>query len=102
MAQKLAGGLKALGYTFLTDSPTNQIFPILPDALIRVLEERYAFYVWSRIDESCSAIRLVTSWATQADRVDEFIEVVRTWSEIGGGPRPWGWQAKALAKLAQN
>jgi threonine aldolase len=90
MAQQLAGGLKALGYGFLTDSPTNQIFPILPDALIRVLQDQFEFYVWSQVSDECSAIRLVTSWATPANRVTEFIEAARDWSEMENSLRPAG------------
>ena len=86
MAQRLAGGLRALGFRFLTDSGTNQIFPIFPKALIRFLEERYTFYVWAPVDEGHAAARLVTSWATPADKVDEFIEVVRAWTQAEKRP----------------
>jgi threonine aldolase len=80
MAQRLAVGLRAHGYGFLTDPTTNQIFPILPEALIRTLEEQYRFYVWAPAEAGYAVIRLVTSWATPADKVDEFLELVRTWS----------------------
>ena len=81
MAQRLAAGLKALGYAFLTDSTTNMIFPILPNPLIRFLESRYAFYVIAPVDEARSTIRLVTSWATPAEKVDEFVAAVKEWCE---------------------
>ena len=87
MAQRLAGGLKTLGYSFLTDSATNMIFPILPNSLIRFLESHFVFYVWAPVDEGHSVVRLVTSWATPAGKVDEFIGAVREWSERGGGPQ---------------
>jgi len=77
MAGKLAGGLAAQGFRFLTNSTTNQIFPILPDALIAELQQSYGFYVWSRADAEHSAIRLVTSWATPAEKVAEFIADVQ-------------------------
>jgi threonine aldolase len=78
MAAKLVGGLAAQGFRFLTDSTTNQIFPILPDALIAELQPSYGFYVWSRADAGHSAIRLVTSWATPEEAVAEFIADVKT------------------------
>lgn len=73
MATKLVHGIKEAGFGFLADSSTNQIFPVLPDTLIGKLQEQYGFYIWSRVDENHSAIRLVTSWATKEEKVDEFI-----------------------------
>lgn len=73
-AQRLARGIKELGYKFLTESPTNQIFPILPNTSIKKLEQDYGFYTWAKIDNDHSAVRLVTSWATPESAVDGFIE----------------------------
>lgn len=77
MAAKLAGGLAAQGFRFLTNSTTNQIFPILPDPLITELQQSYGFYIWSKVSAGHSAIRLVTSWATPAEKVAEFIADVK-------------------------
>jgi threonine aldolase len=74
MAQKIVSSLTAAGYGFLTDSPSNQIFPVLPDALIEKLQKNWSFYVWQKMGEGTSAIRLVTSWATKEEAVDGFIE----------------------------
>ena len=76
MAQKIAVALRAEGYDFLTDSPSNQIFPILPDALIEKLRESWNFYVWQKVDEERSAIRIVTSWATAEAAVASFAREV--------------------------
>ncbi len=73
MAEKLTTGIQQLGFHFLTDSTTNQIFPIFTDELIAKLQERYGFYIWSAVGEGKSAIRLVTSWATKVEKVDEFL-----------------------------
>jgi len=74
MADLLRDGIKRAGFNFLTDSPSNQLFPILPNSLIAKLEEKYAFYVWSRIDTNNSVIRLVTSWATKEEQIAAFLE----------------------------
>lgn len=74
MAQKIAAALKDLGYPFLTQTTTNQIFPILPNRVLRQLEEHYLFYVWQKMDADHSAIRLITSWTTNEAVVDAFIE----------------------------
>ncbi len=73
MANRLTTEIKKLELNFLTDSPTNQIFPIFPNKLISELEKLYGFYVWSKIDKDNSAIRLVTSWATPEEKVEEFL-----------------------------
>lgn len=74
MANLLRGEISQAGYLFLTHSPSNQIFPILPNELITKLQKKYSFYVWSQVDAKHSAIRLVTSWATKEDAVRGFIE----------------------------
>lgn len=77
LAQKMQRTLKTYNIPFLIDSPTNQIFPILSNDLIEQLSQEYAFYVWEKIDNDSSAIRLVTSWATLESSVDTLLESVR-------------------------
>ena len=77
MAFKLAEAIGGLGFAFLAPPATNQLFPILSDALIAALQAEYGFYIWSRVDAERSAIRLVTSWATPEAKVDEFIADLR-------------------------
>lgn len=74
MADLLKKNIGSMGYKFLADSPSNQIFPILPNGIISKLEEKYLFYIWSRVDGNSSSIRLVTSWATSEDAVFAFID----------------------------
>lgn len=78
MASKLIQGIKDQGYEFLTDSTTNQIFPIFPNSIIEKLKEIYGFYVWSKIDADKSSIRLVTSWTTREEAVAGFLEDLKT------------------------
>jgi threonine aldolase len=78
MAKLLRDGITEAGYSFLTNSPSNQIFPILPDELIERLQEKYSFYIWQKIDDHSSAIRLVTSWATSEEKVLEFIHFMKS------------------------
>lgn len=68
-AEVIRHAIQQGGYPFLTDSPTNQLFPILPNELIAKLQEKYDFRVWQKVDENHSAIRLVTSWATSEEAV---------------------------------
>ncbi len=48
MADLLSKEISSMGYKFLVHSPSNQIFPILPNQVIKKLEEKYLFYVWSK------------------------------------------------------
>ncbi|HEY8805908.1 MAG TPA: beta-eliminating lyase-related protein, partial [Clostridium sp.] len=77
MAELLKNGIGNCGYEFLIESATNQIFPILPNEIIEKLEEKYSFFIWQKADVNNSAIRLVTSWATNEDAVKSFIDDLR-------------------------
>jgi threonine aldolase len=82
MAGLLREAIASEGFAFLTYSPSNQLFPILPDSIIERLKEYYEFYIWSRVDESHSCIRLVTSWATPREVVEEFARMLKALSSI--------------------
>ncbi len=73
LAAKLSEGIKTSGYGFLSPPTTNQIFPILPDAVIDRLRRKYGFHVWAPAGDGHSVIRLVTSWATKEKAVEEFL-----------------------------
>jgi threonine aldolase len=74
MAGKIQDALVALGCPLLLHSPSNQLFPIMSNEVLGELEKDYAFEIQNRVDADRSVIRLVTSWATREDAVDEFIE----------------------------
>ncbi len=73
MAKKIAEGIERSGYDFLIEPSSNQIFPILPNELIEKLGKKYGFYIWKKMNNNKSVIRLVTSWATKEELVDQFI-----------------------------
>lgn len=77
-AATISAGIIQAGYQFLVESKTNQIFPILPNAVIEQLKGDYGFYVWSKVDETHSAIRLVTSWATSSEAIEDFLRSLKT------------------------
>lgn len=75
-AMKMKNAMKGRGVQFLSDTYTNQIFPILSHELIEKLSGKFEFYVWKRIDDRFSAIRLITSWNTGDEPVNDFIEII--------------------------
>ncbi len=75
-AEKIRAAIVAKGYPFLAENPTNQVFPILPDAEIARLRPLVGFEGWGRVDAEHSAIRFVTSWATTDEAVEELISLL--------------------------
>ena len=78
-AQRLRAAIAKLGYSFLTDSPTNQIFPILPKALLTRVSERFGYSFWQEIDSEHDAVRFCTSWATPSAEVDALIALMQAY-----------------------
>jgi len=75
-AMKIKNALLEKGTVFLSDTYTNQIFPVLNHDMIDILSEKFDFYIWKNIDENSSAIRLITSWSTTDDAVQDFIRII--------------------------
>ena len=75
-AQYLKEALLSKGIEMFMDSETNQIFPILPDHLIKELSKEFKFLEWGRYDEERTTVRLVCSWATKKENVDAFIDAL--------------------------
>jgi len=76
MALKITNAIKEKGFSFLTESTSNQIFPILPNKAIYELSKNFKFFIWKKIDDENSAIRIVTSWITSENAVDKFINEI--------------------------
>lgn len=70
LAQQLRSVLTELGYPMLVETTTNQLFPILPDAVLSELEKEFTFIRQQKTDDSHTAIRFCTSWATTRENVD--------------------------------
>ena len=80
-ADKLADEIRAcldeLKVPCLVPGITNQIFPILPDAVLEELAKKYVFCEQERVDETHRAIRFCTSWATREENVRELTADLR-------------------------
>ena len=66
------------GCPFFCDSPTNQQFPILPDAALEQLSVDFAYSYWCRYDETRSVVRFCTSWATTEAELDALEKAVHS------------------------
>lgn len=74
MAMKLKKAFRECGYDFYVENSTNQPLPVLPDAVLKKLSEKYSFSFWEKMDEDHSAVRVCTSWATKEENIDALIE----------------------------
>ncbi len=75
-AQKIKKAFLKIGSGFLAETDTNQIFPILENNQIEKLSQNFDFYVWKKINETQSAIRIITSWATQNEITEHFCQEI--------------------------
>jgi threonine aldolase len=76
MAARMAQGLEAVaGARLLHPVQANELFVVLPEETARALEmQGFHFYRWPlHADQSGVTVRLVTSFATPSEDVDEFI-----------------------------
>ena len=74
LAFRLRDGITALGYAFPVPSPSNQQFPVLPNTVVSRLQEMgYEFEIDHAVDQENTCIRLVTSWATPEQAVEDFL-----------------------------
>ena len=74
---RLRQGILDAGYPFMIDSPTNQQFPILPDAALEILKQKYSYATIQRIDADHTCVRFCTSWATRPEDVEALLGDLR-------------------------
>lgn len=80
LALKMADGIKAAGHDMAAECQANMLMAVLPNSAIDHLHKSFDFYVWQKIDDDHSQVRLVTSWATDESQVDRFVEELRALS----------------------
>jgi threonine aldolase len=56
---------------------TNQVFPILPDAVLAELGKEFTFAEIQRYDASHRVVRFCTSWATTDENVEKLCSALR-------------------------
>lgn len=76
-AQVIRATLQALGYGFLVENTSNQLFPILPDSVLEVLQKEFCFSEMGRVDETHRCIRICTSWATTDENVTRLCDALK-------------------------
>ncbi len=75
-AKQIKTALKQKGYKFYIENPTNQIFVVVENKLMKFLSKKVNFSFWEKLDANHTVIRFVTSWATRQEDVEKLIEVL--------------------------
>ena len=73
MAQRMKAAFLAHGVPMLCDTATNQIFPVLPDALLAKLAGQFSFAHWRRVDDTHTAVRFCAGATTDESHVSALI-----------------------------
>ena len=76
LADQIRETLDALGYELYVHGTTNQIFPILPNALLDDLSKSFTFSEQARVGDTHRAVRFCTSWATKPESVDALCQAL--------------------------
>ena len=76
-ALRIKNALQEKGYPFFMENNTNQQFPIFPDDVLARLQEKFQFSFWEKVDDSHTAVRICTSWATKKENVDQLIDMIK-------------------------
>jgi len=75
-AAKLSGAFVDKGYELYVARESNQLFPILADADAERLGAEIQFGKWEKLTDGRCSYRLVASWATPDQAVDELIRAL--------------------------
>ncbi len=75
-ARKIRDAFVKKGFKMGFDSPTNQLFPILPKEIISRLSEDFAFMIWPDNGEPELLTRFCTSWATKDEEAETLVKAI--------------------------
>ena len=76
LGKKLADGIKAKGYKLAHEQESNMVFPIFTNEMVAELEKKVMFEDWEDNFDGTRVIRLVTSWVSTEDEVNEFLDMI--------------------------
>ena len=77
-AARIKAALLEKDFKFTVDSPTNQLFVMLPKALLEVLSKKYVLSDDNPTSlEPYREVRICTSWASTDEEVDALIEDIK-------------------------
>ena len=79
MAERMFRGLSGIPQIRITNvRQSNAVFAEIPQPWLKKIREKYFFYVW---DEKSFECRIMTSWDTKPEEVDDFIHQLQALSQ---------------------
>lgn len=77
LAERLTDGLTGMNIPLLAHSPSNQVFPILPNSVVEQLEKNFTFEIQERMDDTHTCIRFVTAWCSTENDVTALLDAIK-------------------------
>lgn len=76
-ADRLREIFRSAGCSMAYDSPTNQLFPVIPDSDLQELAALVDYSFWEKQGEDHTVIRLAASWATRMEDVERLAALLK-------------------------
>ena len=77
-ADRIRQTLARCSLPLYVETVTNQVFPVLPVAMLETLAKDFTFAYWAKYDDNHAVVRFCTSWATQPEAVTALCEALET------------------------
>ena len=77
LAERITDGLATLNIPLLAQSPSNQVFPILPDHVVAELQKEFTFEIQEKTDKDHTCIRFVTAWCSRDEDVTALLGSIK-------------------------
>lgn len=78
LAERISKGLAEMNIPLLAQSPSNQVFPILPNHVVEKLQSEFTFEIQEPIDDTHTCIRFVTAWCSTEEDVSALLSAIKT------------------------
>ena len=75
-ADRIRSALAENNWQFFFETPTNQIFVVADNEVLKQLDEEVIYSFWEKYDENHTVIRFATSWATNDEDVAALIRLI--------------------------
>lgn len=79
MAAQLKRALTENHWKYFFETPTNQIFVVVENDVLKQLGESVVYSFWEKYDDTHTVIRFATSWATPQEDIDALIRLIETY-----------------------
>ena len=85
LADKIRKAVAKCEYPMVVKTTTNQIFVVMPEAILEKLSESFTYSAMEKVDSKNRLVRFCTSWATDEEDVNALCNAIMRLSENGGG-----------------